>query len=79
MCLLENWHCFPGGSVVNNPPASIGDAGSIPGPGRSPGEGIATQSSVLTWEIQRRATFYGVELGDCTDETGIRLTERGTC
>ena len=36
MCLLENWHCFPGGSVVNNPPASIGDAGSIPGPGRSP-------------------------------------------
>ena len=50
MCLLENWHCFPGGSVVNNPPASIGDAGSIPGPGRSPGEGIATHSSVLTWE-----------------------------
>ena len=26
---------FPGGSVVNNPPASAGDTGSIPGPGRS--------------------------------------------
>ena len=26
---------FPGGSVVKNPPASAGDTGSIPGPGRS--------------------------------------------
>ena len=26
---------FPGGSVVKNPPANAGDAGSIPGPGRS--------------------------------------------
>ena len=30
---------FPGGSVVKNPPANAGDAGSIPGLGRSPGEG----------------------------------------
>ena len=30
---------FPGGSVVKNPPASARDAGSIPGLGRSPGEG----------------------------------------
>ena len=30
---------FPGGSVVKNLPASAGDAGSIPGLGRSPGEG----------------------------------------
>ena len=29
---------FPGGSVVKNLPASAGDAGSIPGLGRSPGE-----------------------------------------
>ena len=26
---------FPGGAVVENPPASEGDAGSTPGPGRS--------------------------------------------
>ena len=26
---------FPGGSVVKNPPASAGDTGLIPGPGRS--------------------------------------------
>ena len=30
---------FSGGSVVKNLPANTGDAGSIPGLGRSPGEG----------------------------------------
>ena len=30
---------FPGGSVVKNPPANAGDAGSIPVSGRSPGGG----------------------------------------
>ena len=30
---------FPGGSVVKNLPANTGDAGSIPGSGRSPGGG----------------------------------------
>ena len=30
---------FPGGSVVKNPPANAGNAGSIPGWGGSPGEG----------------------------------------
>ena len=30
---------FPGGSVVKNPPANARDAGSIPGLGKSPGEG----------------------------------------
>ena len=28
-----------GGSVVKNPPGNVGDVGSIPGPGRSPGGG----------------------------------------
>ena len=30
---------FPGGSAVKNPPANAGTLGSIPGSGRSPGEG----------------------------------------
>ena len=34
---------FPGGSRVKNLPANAGDGGSIPGLGRSPGEGMATQ------------------------------------
>ena len=29
---------FPGGTVIKNPPANAGDACSIPGLGRSPGE-----------------------------------------
>ena len=35
-CILQ---CFPGGSVVKNPPANAGDLGLIPGLGRSPEEG----------------------------------------
>ena len=30
---------FPGGSVIKNLPANVGDAGLIPGSGRSSGEG----------------------------------------
>ena len=30
---------FPSGSAVKNPPVSAGDLGSVPGLGRSPGEG----------------------------------------
>ena len=30
---------FPSGSVVKNPSANAGHVGSIPGSGRSPGEG----------------------------------------
>ena len=30
---------FPGSSVVKNSPANVGDAGLIPGLGRSPGGG----------------------------------------
>ena len=30
---------FPGGSEVKNPPDKAGDVGSIPGLGRSPGQG----------------------------------------
>ena len=40
--------------VVKYLPASAGgirDTGSIPGPGRSPGGGMATHSSILAWRI----------------------------
>ena len=36
---IHTYICFPGGSVVKNPPANAGDVGLIPGSGRSPGEG----------------------------------------
>ena len=38
---------FPGGSLVKNTPVNAGDTGLIPGSGRSPGEGNATNSSIL--------------------------------
>ena len=34
-----NRFCFPGGSEVKASACNEGDMGSIPGPGRSPGEG----------------------------------------
>ena len=40
--------------VVKNPPTNAGDirdTASIPGLGRYPGEGNATHSSILAWEI----------------------------
>ena len=41
---------FPGGSVVKMP-ANVGDVGSIPGPEDSLEKEMATQFSVLVWEI----------------------------
>ena len=37
--LSNIWISFPGESMVKNPPANSGEAGSIPGSGRPPGEG----------------------------------------
>jgi len=48
---------YPGGSVVKNPPANAGDSGSIPGLGRSPGEGTGNplQYSCLENSMDRGA------------------------
>ena len=56
---------FPGDSVVKNPPANTGDAGLIPGLGRSPGEGNGNplQYSYLGNPMDRgawQATVNGV-------------------
>ena len=56
---------FPGGSVVENPPTNAEDAGSIPGLGRSPGEGNGNplQYSCLENPMDRgvwQATVQGV-------------------
>ena len=56
---------FPGGSVVKNPPAIAGDQGSIPGSGRSPGEGSGYlfQYSCLGNPMDREAwwaTIHGI-------------------
>ena len=53
---------FSGGSVVKNPPAKAGgtrDTSSIPGSGRSPGEGNGTplQYSCLAFSMDRGACW----------------------
>ena len=42
---------FPGGSDSKESACNAGDPGLICGLGRSPGEGMATQSSILAWRI----------------------------
>ena len=55
---------FPGGSNHKESAWSAGESGSIPGLGRSPGEGMSTHSSILAWRFQGqrtwRATVHGV-------------------
>ena len=60
------WEKSPGASVVKDLPDNAGDVGSIPGLGRSPGEGNGNplQNSCLDNSIDRRAwwaTVHGVE------------------
>ena len=48
--------------VVKNPPASAGDVrdeGSIPGSGRSPGEGNGTHSSIIAGESHGQRSLVG--------------------
>ena len=42
---------FPGGSDCKASAYNVGDPGSIPESGRSPGEGLTTHSSILVWKI----------------------------
>ena len=66
---------FPDGALVQNLPATAGDArdtGSIPGSGRSPGEGSGNslQYSCLENSMDRgawRATVRGVTESDMTE------------
>ena len=56
---------FPGGSMVRNPAASAGDAGSIPGSGRSPeeGNGNPLQYSCLENPMDQKQTNKQTEPG----------------
>ena len=68
---------FPGGSVVKNPPANAGDVGSIPGLGRSHGEGNGhpLQHSCLGNPMDRGA--WGVTVHGVTKEFQ-RLVDKTT-
>ena len=62
---FEGWIGFPGGSDGKASACNVGDLGSIPGSGRSPGEGNGNplQYSCLENPMDRRAwwaTVHGV-------------------
>ena len=54
---------FPSGSAVKNPPANAGDAGSIPGFGRFPGEGNGYPLR-YSWQenLKDRGGWWAMEL-----------------
>ena len=51
---------FPCGSAGEESACNVGDLGSVPGLGRSPGEGKSTHSRILAWKIPWN-TVHGVE------------------
>ena len=53
---------FPGGSVVKNPPANVGDVGLIPRSGRFPEEEMATHFSILALETPLREEPGGLQV-----------------
>ena len=57
---------FPGGSDGKESTYKAGDPGSIPGLGRSPGEGN-THSSILAWEIHGQKSPVGYGLWGCKE------------
>ena len=72
LCCIFLLTVFPGGSVIKNPPARSGEAGSIPESGRSPGGGNGNplQYSCLENAMDRRdwpATVHGVAELDTTE------------
>ena len=70
---------FPGGSEVKNPPANAGDAGSIPGSGRCPGEGNGHpfQYPFLGHPLDRGAWWTTV-LGVAKSQTQLTLSLEST-
>ena len=75
---------FPGGPVIKNPPDNVGDLGSIPGQGRSPGEGNGNplQYSCLGNPTDRGAwwaTVHGVAReSDKTQKLNNNMNEYST-
>ena len=70
--ILNPWHaCFSpninihfpttGGSVVKNPPVNVGDAGSIHGWGRSPGEGNGNPLQYSCTKIRLYLRMCGIQ------------------
>ena len=67
---------FTGGSDGKESTCNAGELGSIPGLGRSPGEGKSYHSSILAWRIPW-TTVHGVAESDMTEPSEYRDTKPG--
>ena len=66
---------FPCGSDGKESACNAGDPGLVPGSGRSPGEGIATHSSILAWtEEPGGLQCMGLKESDTTERLTLLLT-----
>ena len=67
---------FPDGSVVKNPPADAGDAGSVPGVERSPGggNGKSLQYSCLE-NLMDRGAWWAIGLGVTKSEIQLNAQQ----
>ena len=68
--------------MVKNPPANAGDAGSIPGSGRSPGGGNGNPLQYSCLENPRdrgawQATVHGIAKSDTNEHTQTQFNFRG--
>ena len=58
---------LPGGSVGKGSTRNVGYLGSVPGLGRSLGEGMAAHSSILAWRIPWTVYPWGHKESDMTE------------
>ena len=57
--------CFTGGTSGKESTCQVGDTHSIPGSGRSPGEGDGNPSSTLAWRIPWTEETGGLQPMGC--------------
>ena len=62
---------FPGGSDGKESTCNVGDPGSIPGLGRSPGEGNGTYRNILAWEILWEKSLVGYSAWPHKSQMGL--------
>ena len=64
---------FPCGSADKESACNVGDLGSTPGLGRSPGEGKATHSSILAWRFHGLYSPWGRKESDMTELLSLSI------
>ena len=64
---------FPGGSAGNESACNMGDLGSVPGLGRSPGEGDGYPLQYSSLENSMECVVHGVTESDRTEELSLSL------